>query len=120
MIIRKKRAHRNNEELHCDNATTSSTVYTKPMLHIALSSDEKSHCSSVSSSSTIDESYWTEDEEEDEDDEDGGGNKSAAKERALNAFNGVKGGARKLGTKGKSALGGWKGTGKKFSSALFM
>mmetsp|Transcript_33621 Transcript_33621/g.72707 ORF Transcript_33621/g.72707 Transcript_33621/m.72707 type:complete len:119 (-) Transcript_33621:105-461(-) len=118
MMIYKKRAHRTNgkEEVHRDGAS----AYTKPMTLIALSSDEKSHASSISSSSTMEESFADSDNEENDDDGENG--KKNAKEMALSALQGAKGGAKNIATKGKSALkmGGLKGTSRKWQSALFM
>mmetsp|Transcript_8346 Transcript_8346/g.17529 ORF Transcript_8346/g.17529 Transcript_8346/m.17529 type:complete len:83 (+) Transcript_8346:1339-1587(+) len=82
------------------------------MTLVAISSDERSHASSISSSSTIEEDW-----DSDEEDEDGGKSKhKEVKDKIL-------GGAKSFATRGKSALGGLKelkGTSRKWQSALFM
>lgn len=65
----------------------------------------------LSTKSTIDELYTTDDYD---DDGEGGKNKLRG------AFSSVKGSAKKLGTRGKSALGGLKGTSRKWQSTLFI
>lgn len=124
MIIYKKRASKrnnnnNNAEAHGDNDTIM-----RSMTMIACSSDEKSHASSISSGSAIDE-YDDETQHDDFnrdawDEDDENGDAANVKDRAMLALNGVKGGARKLGTRGKRTLGGLRGTSKKWQSALFM
>lgn len=116
MIIYKPRAHRQNEEaLYVDDDTTQ---YEKPMTLIKCPSshmEDKSHASSISSSSSIVESFCSDDE--DDDDEEG---KQKVKVRAKSALNSAKGGAKVLATKSRGALGGLKGTSRKWQSALFM
>ena len=88
-----------------------------PVAHIACSSDEKSHASSISSSSTIEESFvYSEDER------DGGAGDKSKKSgaKASMMLKDVKGGAVGLASKGRSTLMGLKGTSKKWQSALFM
>ena len=116
VVIYKKRAHRTRE---VDD--TVSEYHSKPMGVVAVSSDERSHASSISSSSTIEESFA----DSDEDDEDDfksrkSGRGDDVKDKALLMFDGVKGGAKSFATRGKSAFGGLKGTSRKWQSALFM
>jgi len=110
IVIYKKRAAKKNAESRGDD--TSQENFNKPMTLVAISSDERSHASSISSSSTIEEDW-----DSDEEDEDGGKSKhKEVKDKIL-------GGAKSFATRGKSALGGLKelkGTSRKWQSALFM
>lgn len=112
IIIYKKRAAKKNPESRGDD--TSQDNFNKPMTLVAISSEERSHASSISSSSTIEEDW---DSDEDDEDEDGGKSKhKEVKDKIL-------GGAKSFATRGKSALGGLKelkGTSRKWQSALFM
>jgi len=113
-MIYKKRARRKNHQEEVVQAADGVGVeYAKPMALIALSSDEKSHASSISASSTIEESFADSDAEGGAEDENG--EKRNVKGRALSALRGA-------GVRGKSAirLGGLKGASKKWQSALFM
>lgn len=87
----------------------------KPMTAIHISEDEKSHASSISagSRSTLDESFHSDCKGEDK-------IPSDAREKAASVLKDVKGGAKNFAAKGKNALGGLKGTSKKWQSALFM
>lgn len=120
-IIRKKRASRRRKEYDDDGNTV-----VKPMRCIELSSDEKSHASSISEGSiTIDAD---DDVDRRHRHRDGGGGAEAVrstsrvKERALSALYGAKGGAMQIASIGKTAIGGVGKTasGKKWQSALFM
>ncbi len=77
----------------------------KPMTAIRISEDEKSHASSISagSRSTSEDKIPT-----------------GSREKATSVLKDVKGSAKNLAVKGKSALGGLKGTSKKWQSALFV
>jgi hypothetical protein len=112
VVLYKKRARRKSEAASCAKSM--------PVAHIALSSDEKSHASSISSSSTIEESFAYSDDEK----EGGNGDKSRKSglqsARASMMLKDVKGSAVGLANRGKSTLIGLKGTSKKWQSALFM
>ena len=85
----------------------------KPVTAIRISEDEKSHASSISAGSKStqkDSSHF--------DDKDGDKSPTEAKKR--NMLRDVRGGAKNIAVRGKSALGGLKGTSKKWQSALFM
>ena len=112
VVLYKKRARRKSEAASCAKSM--------PVAHIALSSDEKSHASSISSSSTIEESFAYSDDEK----EGGVGDKSRKSglqsARASMMLKDVKGSAVGLASRGRSTLIGLKGTSKKWQSALFM
>mmetsp|Transcript_20753 Transcript_20753/g.44886 ORF Transcript_20753/g.44886 Transcript_20753/m.44886 type:complete len:866 (-) Transcript_20753:156-2753(-) len=113
VVLYKKRAHRKNEKIDAGSTSQPS----KPMQHIALSSDEKSHASSISSSSTIEESFAFSNDEEDVDkSRRSGRNGTAEVTYDKNAMDK----AVTILKKGKSALGGLKGSSRKWQSALFM
>jgi hypothetical protein len=110
-VLYKKRAKKKSDV----NKSSSKSM---PVAHIACSSDEKSHASSISSSSTIEESFAYSDDER----EGGGAGEKSRKSgaRASMMLKDVKGGAVGLASKGRSTLIGLKGTSKKWQSALFM
>lgn len=85
----------------------------KPMTAIRISEDEKSHASSISagSKSTIEESSDCKGDDRIPAD---------ARGKATSVLKDVKGSAKNLAVKGKSAFGGLKGTSKKWQSALFV
>ncbi|KAL7522048.1 hypothetical protein ACHAWX_006741 [Stephanocyclus meneghinianus] len=120
VVLYKKRASRK------DQPTSSAGPNAIPMAHIAMSSDEKSHASSISSSSTIEESFDDSDHEgaaEGNDKSKKSGTQNHAvtgREKAVSVLKDVRGGAVGLASRGKSALGGLKDTSKKWQSALFM
>ncbi|KAL3784184.1 hypothetical protein HJC23_001383 [Cyclotella cryptica] len=120
VVLYKKRARRK------DDPTASAGPNAIPMAHIAMSSDEKSHASSISSSSTIEESFADSDDEggaEANDKSKKSVNQSQAvtgREKAVSVLKDVRGGAVGLASRGKIALGGLKDTSKKWQSALFM
>eukprot|EP00574_Skeletonema_japonicum_P007400 CAMPEP_0201713366 /NCGR_PEP_ID=MMETSP0593-20130828/233_1 /ASSEMBLY_ACC=CAM_ASM_000672 /TAXON_ID=267983 /ORGANISM="Skeletonema japonicum, Strain CCMP2506" /LENGTH=620 /DNA_ID=CAMNT_0048202505 /DNA_START=689 /DNA_END=2551 /DNA_ORIENTATION=- len=87
----------------------------KPMTAICISEDEKSHASSISagSRSSIEENFNSDRK---------GGDKipADARGKATTVLKDVKGSAKNFAVKGKSAIGGLKGTSKKWQSALFV
>jgi hypothetical protein len=109
-VIYKKRASRLRKEYDEDGNTV-----VKPVRCIELSSDEKSHASSISEGSVNDD--------DDDGGADNGRSSSRVKERTLSALQGAKGGAMQFASMSKNALGGLggkKGSGRKWQSALFM
>jgi hypothetical protein len=120
-VIHKKRASRRRKEYDDDGNTI-----VKPMRCIELSSDEKSHASSISEGSITIEA--DDDVDRRRLNRDGGGgaeavrSNSRVKERALSALHGAKGGAMQIASIGKTAIGGMgkNGSGRKWQSALFM
>jgi hypothetical protein len=117
-IVHKKRATRRSRKKERRESVDFDD--NKPMTAISYSEDERSHASSISagSSSTFEESFHSECEDEKKT----GETKTPAdvKEKAICVLKEVKGGAKHLAVKSKSALGGLKGTSKKWQSALFM
>jgi len=118
-MIQKKRATRHSRKEEGREAVDSSDDV-KPMTAISYSEDERSHASSISagSRSTLEESFHSDREDKNQTDED----KTPAdlREKAISVLKDVKGGAKNFAIKGKGALGGLKGTSKKWQSALFM
>ncbi|KAL3826890.1 hypothetical protein ACHAXA_000858 [Cyclostephanos tholiformis] len=118
-FIHKKRASRRQKEYDDDGKTV-----VKPMRIIDLSSDERSHASSISEGSITIKTYDFVDRR----DRDGGGgaeavrSNSRVKERALSALHSAKGGAMQIASISKTAIGGIgkTGSGRKWQSALFV
>eukprot|EP00986_Skeletonema_menzelii_P006724 scaffold2550_cov153-Skeletonema_menzelii.AAC.12 len=108
VIYKKTATRRSRKEEHSSDDV-------KPMTAIQISEDEKSHASSISagSRSTLAESFHSDCKGEDKIPAD-------AREKAASVLKDVKGGAKNFAVKGKNALGGLKGTSKKWQSALFM
>jgi hypothetical protein len=126
-VIYKKRASRLRKEYDEDGNTV-----VKPVRCIELSSDEKSHASSISEGSVNDDDDWgCDDHRRHNRDRDVGGDggadngrsSSRVMERTLSALQGAKGGGMQIASMSKNALrglGGKKGSGRKWQSALFM
>jgi len=118
MVIYKKRAKKRK-----DDDDESGTQHTKPIgVLYCSSSDEKSAASSISNTSTIEESYASTVDYGGRSsiNKDVGGDDDNVKDRAKAALHDVKGGAKQFAKKGRGALGGLKGTSRKWQSALFM
>ncbi|KAL9187776.1 hypothetical protein ACHAXT_006154 [Thalassiosira profunda] len=120
MVIRKARAAKKRPSLHLAELEDG-TYAEKPFANISFhsgkeSGDERSRTSSISAGSTVADETTV--REYDDDGEEVGRGRSRS--RAMDAFKGVQGGAKKLGTRSKSALGGWKGARRKWQSALFV
>jgi hypothetical protein len=112
-VLYKKRARRRDEPTEGGNSIPVAQITT----------DTKSHASSISSSSTIEESFAYSDDVEEAEGANDKSRKSGYASRhaqAVSVLKDVKGGAVGLASRGKSALGGLKGTSKKWQSALFM
>ena len=120
VIIHKKRATRRSRKEERRETVDSFDDDVKPVTAISYSEDERSHASSISagSTSTVEESFGSDCEDEKGTDEE----KIPAdvREKAISVLKDVKGGAKNIAEKGKSALGGLKGTSKKWQSAMFM
>ena len=116
MVIYKKRAKKRKDD-------EDGAQHTKPIgVLYCSSSDEKSAASSISNTSTIEESYASTVDYGGRSSTNKGdnGDEKNVKDRAKAALHDVKGGAKQFATKGREALGGLKGTSRKWQSALFM
>jgi hypothetical protein len=107
-------SHKNRTRRRKSNASKS--MKSMPVAHIAMSSDEKSHASSISSSSTIEESFTYSDDE----DCNAAGGKSRKSSIPHKKVAMIKDGAVGLASRGRSTLIGLRGTSRKWQSALFM